>query len=302
MKINKKLAFSALKALPFGDYKTLAKAEFKKVEKATADKPVLFYLNMEHTFAKGKGGDDEDSKGGLAGLLAIFGKPDKEWKAEIKAKTKSQKKLTLAGKCYVETTEKGEKILNAFVAAGDATPDKLFKAGKKLFTTLGIIKVNILGAISEDQLDAPSEEDDTDDSGDEVLEVEESAPVTDEQRLMSLIEQYKSVFASVKPLLTLLVGGKTVADKEKAILEVLTKNIQAFQALYAKVVAETQAKFKSAFDQMDKIFKIISGGGSKEDMAGVTESMKNAEALKKLLDKTDALMKKLNIEALALQG
>lgn len=294
MKINKKLSLDALKSLAFSAYRTLINAEFKKVEKATADKPELFYFHMEHNFPKGK--DKEDDAAGAKGLIAVFGKPDKAWKTEIKTKTKGEKKLTLAGKCYIETTDKG-KVLNAFVAAGDASADKLMRAGKKLFAALGIISINFLGTIAEDALDVAEDETDEQDG-----EEENEAPVSAEQRLMELVDQYKALVAPVKAAISALLTGKSIEKAFEAGINALKANINAYLQFLPTAEPAIQEKFKAATEQMRKILAIVSGAATKDDAKEMKGEMQLAEDLKKLLDQALKISGKVPMDTLLINA
>lgn len=296
--MNKKLALDALKNLAFGAYKMIINSDFKKFEMATPDKAEFFYFNMEHNFPKGKGGDDEDEKGGSGSTIAIFGKPDQLMKKEIKERTKKHKKETLAGKGYITTDEKGNKIFNAFVIAGDAKPEKFLKgASKKLFSFLGITAFNILGQLGEEALDAVEAEV-LDDNQEETPKDTNNA-AEQEKGLRTLLDQFKAMLPAVQPLLKLILGGKGAGQGSSSILDGIKKNIEIFKANLDKVLEEVKVKFAPVIPQMDKILDIISGEGTREQANEVTDSFKAAEELKKLIEKAQKFLAGVNLDAMA---
>lgn len=157
------------------------------------DNSTEFYAYLDQTYDNGKTQD----------LLFVIGSLKTSWKPHVNAQYKdgTQKKMVLAGDCYLEIIN-GQKTLQLIPQKGAAKFPKITKAGKALFKKAGIV-LNIPKEFATEELmedekeptTKPTEKEDKNLDGSPTPYKSETAKALDK-----IWAEFKSISTSLKEL------------------------------------------------------------------------------------------------------
>ena len=296
-----------LKTLTFNDYKKVVRLLFnglKKLHKGP-EQPVEFVVLTNFEFA---------DKKGKKTMIILPGKQTPEWKKEIKARLKENKKDVLVGHCFVSETD-GQEEINVMPKQGMAKVAQIQKMGKQMFNMakLGFklaagaaeasnaASASVDLAAMEEQQAAKTQTEDSAQAGKKEALKEELKTLVDSSK------EIKADFDKVKELAARLKKGEsqqTDLSFTKEVIEKVNQFVNAFHNSKKPIQERLQGHKDMIAAQLPKLEKLAERLGSQSSGANAADATANLsleelkagmEAAKKAVDQ---LKKELDLDAI----